>query len=376
MPDNDRPKYPHIIVRDTATSEPYTSVLSVQKKFLQKLRDRRLHGEALKEQLAEIDRKREMLAVQREAIGIPSDVGITLQFESEPEFEIKLQSLDNRKSDIQLLNVVGTAGGKTLATVSVPEGKIQRLFDLVSDYLERDTPKGRPKNESLLANIAAIRLATLNALWTDTEIPFPGAGEELWWEVWLRVGKDNPQKERLIQVFQEVAQHANLTITQESIEFPERTVILVRGTPTQLSQSVFLLNSMAEVRKADSAESFTAMTPLEEAEWVREALARVTPPVAGSPSVCILDTGINNGHPLIQPVLNTGDMLSYDPAWGTADTEGHGTEMAGLAVYGDLFDVMIDHGPITLSHRLESVKVLPPGGANNPSLYGSITAES
>jgi hypothetical protein len=377
MVENDQPKYPHIIVPDASrTSERYTSVRPGRGDFVVKARNRRLHGSALRAQLNAIDQAREALAEQRQAVGIQSNVGITLQFESEPGFEMKVESLDNQTRDIQLLNVVKTDDNKTLATVSVPEGKIAHFFKLVDDYLEKETKKEQPRHNPLIANIAAIRLATLNALWTDTAAPFPGPDEILWWEVWLRAGKNDPEKENFMQAFREVAQHADLTITDNEIEFPERMVVLMRGTSTQLSQSVFLLNSMAEVRKADSADSFMSMEPVEEAEWLQEALRRIAPPAADSPAVCVLDTGVNNGHPLIQRLLSVADTQSYNPGWGTADHEGHGTEMAGLAVYGDLFDVMIGQDPIALSHRLESVKILPPGGSNDPSLYGKVTAES
>jgi hypothetical protein len=50
--------------------------------------------------------------------------------------------------------------------------------------------------------------------------------------------------------------------------------------------------------------------------------------------------------------------------------------MAGLAIYGDLVEVMVNAGPIELTHDLESVKILPPYGQNPPQLYGDITAES
>jgi hypothetical protein len=55
---------------------------------------------------------------------------------------------------------------------------------------------------------------------------------------------------------------------------------------------------------------------------------------------------------------------------------GHGTEMAGLALYGDLAPVLASTSPVRLRHRLESAKILPPKGANSPELYGAITAEA
>ena len=48
--------------------------------------------------------------------------------------------------------------------------------------------------------------------------------------------------------------------------------------------------------------------------------------------------------------------------------------MAGLALYGDLAPALASAGPVILRHRLESVKILPPVGANDPDLYGAVTA--
>ena len=92
--------------------------------------------------------------------------------------------------------------------------------------------------------------------------------------------------------------------------------------------------------------------------------------------MCILDTGVNRGHPLLKPSLDAADCQTCDPSWGTHDHDGHGTEMAGLALYGDLTPVLADSLPLALRHRLESVKILPPNGQNPPELYGAVTAEA
>lgn len=375
MAEGEKPKYRHILVHDTAKSERYTSPKSGGSKIKFVSRDRLAHGQSLRAQLQEIQQKSVDVEETQRSVDIPTEAGITIQFESEPEFEIKLQSLENKKHDIQLLNVQKSIDGRTLATVSVPKGSIRHFFQIVNDYLVKDTPKkARPKHEPLLANIATIRLATLRAFWSESEILFPDSNEKLWWEVWLRRDKETELKNS--QIFRELALKDELTVSEKELVFPERTVLLVQGTPTQLSRSVLLLNSMAEVRRADSAESFTAMTPVEEAEWVNEALGRITPANDDAPAVCILDTGVNNGHPLIAASLSQGDMHAYHPDWGTADHDGHGTAMAGNAMYGDLFDLMISDEPISLDHKLESVKILPPVGDNDPDLYGHITAEA
>ena len=118
------------------------------------------------------------------------------------------------------------------------------------------------------------------------------------------------------------------------------------------------------------------MTPLEQQVWVDEALSRMEWPTPDAPAVCVLDTGINNRHPLLRPALESSDMHAYNPAWNVTDHSGHGTEMAGLALHGDLTDILASNAPIALRHRLESVKILPPQGQNPPDLYGAITTEA
>ncbi|MFM7256559.1 MAG: S8 family peptidase [Betaproteobacteria bacterium] len=140
-----------------------------------------------------------------------------------------------------------------------------------------------------------------------------------------------------------------------------------------------MLNDVAEVRKAkETATVFVDMGPEDQGEWAKELRARVTPPSADSPAVCVLDTGVTQGHPLLEAFLDADDCHTCEPAWGTHDHHGHGTEMAGLALYGDLVPVLASAENVVLRHRLESVKILPPNGQpeNPPDLYGAVTAEA
>jgi Subtilase family len=85
---------------------------------------------------------------------------------------------------------------------------------------------------------------------------------------------------------------------------------------------------------------------------------------------------VTRGHPLLEDALADADCHTVDVTWETHDHHGHGTEMAGIALYGDLVPALAGHGSVPLRHRLESVKILPPGGANDPDLYGAITADA
>lgn len=106
----------------------------------------------------------------------------------------------------------------------------------------------------------------------------------------------------------------------------------------------------------------------------------MTPPAVDAPAVCLLDSGTTRRHLLIRPALDPPDQQAWDGAPSVDDISGtwlgHGTEMSGIALYGDLMPVLTGTGAVTLTHRLESVKILPDRGDNDPDLYGAITAEA
>lgn len=230
----------------------------------------------------------------------------------------------------------------------------------------------------MVDRIAALRRATLRALWTDSPDVYPGENESVWWEVWLR-RHDGREVERLT----EFAGLVGLDVGDHQLAFDDRIVVLVYGTPAALSGSLDVLNDMAELRRAKEMTAPIVDAPHEaQAERVDELRRRTTPPALEAPAVCLLDSGVNRGHPLLQDVLTPEDATAVDPAWGSQDDgggpgiTGHGTEMAGLAVYGDLTIALTSPTPLHLRHRLESVKILPPTGANPPDLYGAVTAQA
>lgn len=90
-------------------------------------------------------------------------------------------------------------------------------------------------------------------------------------------------------------------------------------------------------------------------------------------SVCILDTGVSYGHPLLSGVFEEDTVQSVENHWGKNDHDGHGTEMAGIALYYNLQEKLLSSNRERIVHHLESVKILPPKGENDPKLYGAIT---
>ena len=306
-------------------------------------------------------------------------LGLRVEFESFPDVELAFESLAREPSGIELLNVRHEEN-RTLATVFVPDGKLVIFENLISAYLDefRDTKTG-PRNHKLLNAISAIRTASLQALWTDVADEFPTVDEGLvWWEVWLPVRRD---RRTTLESFGERAEAQRIEVAQGELIFPERTVLLARASVEQMQHSLVTLNSIAELRRPkETAEFFDSLPAEEQVEWLDNLLRQTRFGTESSerPYVCLLDTGVNRGHPLLAPAVDPTDLHTVGPGWGTDDADGHGTEMAGVALAGNLSELLAGNGPLEINHRLESVKLLEPDGATgtDPRHHGYLTVEA
>lgn len=381
MAEPSKDRLPHLLVRDTATTSGYTRPPRINNTGLNlPPRNRAQHAEHLIRQIEQAREQEAQIIQEQKAFGLDAGNGIYISFESEPTFDLKFESLEFQRGGIELCSIK-QVGEQSVATVFVPEGKLAHFLNKISQYRDEETtPRSpgkpaKPRNKDLVESISAIKLAALRQLWTDEPKLFPEGDESIWWEVWLRHSRQVDYEGFLRQH----AARLEMTVSEEAIHFLDRTVLLVHGTKEQMTRSIHLLGSIAEVRGAkETAAFFTGMDRAEQRDRIDNALARMSVLPDDPPSVCLLDTGLNEQHPLLQPVADAADMHSYNkPDWGTDDRYGHGTPMAGLAAYGDLTELMAHNGPIELTHRLESVKIMPePGFHRDKRLYGAITRES
>ena len=345
-------------------------------------RDRSSHGQFLKARFEQAW----ATAQQETAVSHSTRDGVYLEFVSDPGAELIIKSLEDFKSkQIRLLNVrtriqstpdphTGQVVDKkvTLATVYVTNTQRHHFIKKIEEYLHHKTSGGKPKNDSLIRSIGDIRKAILGSFWPYEKDPFPEVQPE-WIEVWL-----SSHDPAVIQRFEVLLREFNLPTREGTLIFPERSVKVVLANAEQLTQLTVNFDAIAEFRRAKTtARFFLDMRPREQAQWTQNLLARIQVNPGARNAVCILDTGVNYGHPLLLPLLSPEDCQAYDADWGAEDHDKHGTLMAGVAAFGDLTPLLAGTSALMLNHLLESVKILPPAPqVNEADLWGFITAQA
>ena len=340
--------------------------------------DRTLHGASLRRQIETVEAQITAVEEQRIEQGLPAQVDLILELESAPDFPLSADHLhaltSGTNGTISLLHArpVSDDQGveRTVVVLHVRYGSIHFLADKVRNYQEGTTKKGKTPN-AWIANLARIGVAALAALWTDTD-KLPDDHEPHWWELWVR------REPAVLSQFDRIVQQLAVQHRPERLALPDHVIVVVQATRAQLESSLDLLNTLAEVRRARPCSiGLSDLRGAELAEWIDDALNRVALPGADAPVVCLLDSGVNRGHRLIAPLLAEGDNHTV---FGDRDASdcwpgGHGTQMAGLAAYGDLRTLMLSNQPWAQSHRLEGVRLIDPARPHEPENYGQVTKQ-
>ena len=297
--------------------------------------------------------------------------GLYLEFSGETNKELNTKSLENIRKGIRLLNIQ-EENDTTKATVYIPFEKTEYYLRKVDEYKKSLGGNGNPKNNDLIRSIEYVRGAKFESFWIGKK-EFMPAQEAVWCEVWLRY-KQN--KDVVEANFKNCCKELNIACKSPKISFPERLVFLVKANEDNLVNLLRICDDIAEFRRAPEPTSFfDGLSRGEQKDWEDELLERLR--IGDSKTtVCLLDTGISAEHPLIKPHIVHGGIQSVDTAWSSSDHDGHGTEMAGLLLYCDLKEKLLSMEEIFVSHKLESVKILPPRGENDPELYGAVTEQA
>ncbi len=366
---------PHFFINGGGAIERYRRPNQAMNAPALPVRDRAGHAAALEAAIGTaLDAARRQLA-DRDlglAAGTP---GFYLEVVVPAGERAVIDQLADRRRHMEVVAVREDAGQPITASVFVPTSAEEYYLNKIRAYRDTDTAAGRPRNEPLVTRMETVRLASACSLFTDDDRLFPeNPQERVWWEVWLREGRR--------ETFERLANALDFGLKAHAVKFPEREVVLALADSASLDRLVAHSDVVAELRRGkDTPALLLGLGGAEQRAWSDEVLDRLVPPDANAlVAVCLLDSGVRRTHPLIDPALTPDDWHTINPTWGPDDTpawQGHGTRMAGVALYGDLVPVLTGSGAVAPPFRLESVRILPPAEqANDPKLYGAITGEA
>ncbi|MFE3932453.1 S8 family peptidase [Streptomyces goshikiensis] len=314
--------------------------------------DRRRHTAALVSGLETAERESAQLA--RDIPDAFQPDGFAVRIEAARDHPLTLERLDG--SGLTLLSSrPQTADAPQDALVWIPFDKVASFTQRINDFTE-DTDAGNPKQATLVANMEQIHRALLEHLWQERQ-DLPPLHEERWWELWFdpRITPTDP-----VVTLRALADERQWRISDRAIRVGERLVAHVATTGEELTVLLATNSCPAEIRTPTFAEGLYAVDRAFRVELVEDLAGRIEPADPRAPVVCILDTGIAQEHALLKPALHDR-AYTVLPGSTPADRHGHGTQMAGLALFGDVAAALESKDPVVLGHGLESVKILDDG---------------
>lgn len=376
-----RAPLPHILVPWAASEQAYRGQSGGQTKPPRAIGNRGAHVSRLSGEL-ETARDTALTKVAEVAETSPDIVadGFALSVEGwsdEPTNQLALQRLDS--SGAKLLSVVpATARTAERAVVWLPFDRVQNFFTKIEQFATQTTSRGTPRNQALVANIAELRLAVLRDLWQEAET-FPDPEEVRWWEVWLaRLGSDRPNHGGTPgAVLREIAALRAWRMVPETLTFPENVVALVRTSAAELGTILSTSAIPSELHRARVTSEILGTDSGFQNDKIAHLESRITPARPGAAAVCVLDTGLMRAHPLLRASVDYSRCaISGDPSDDVPDRAGHGTQMAGLALFADLDRQINGTEAVALRHRIESVRVIPSNydTTTDPEMYPTIVA--
>ncbi|WP_392713872.1 S8 family peptidase [Rhizobium ruizarguesonis] len=289
----------------------------------------------------------------------------------------KTPALDYPTQDIVVLRSERQEDRTEKSVLFIPDDARDYLVARINAYGAENIGNRKRPDVPKFEPIEVIRAAEARTLFSGS-IDFD-APESRWWELWVREPAEQKPGARTNALIA-AAGVAGLDVHNERLSFPDAEVLFVHGPVAVLAGFLARVpGAVWEVRKAEGTiEPFLELDGIDvgQHDWVADLAGRLQAPPEDAPAVCVIDSGVAAGHPLIAPGI--AGAWSVDAQWGTDDHHhhgGHGTPMAGMVLHGDLFWRMNDDQPVALTHYVESVKFLPPHGfpPNRPSAYGVVT---
>lgn len=147
-------------------------------------------------------------------------------------------------------------------------------------------------------------------------------------ELWPFGGVHSPERTSTVQRFEKWIKAKGI----HQIDRISRDSLLLYRLKVTKEQAEYLLEHK-DVRLVDLPPR-TGITYQQMDVPVTSHIDGISPPPSGAAKICILDSGINSNHPLLRSAF--GEATSYISGQDAEDEVGHGTAVAGVALYGNI----------------------------------------
>nr|WP_276617398.1 S8 family peptidase [Pseudomonas syringae] len=147
-------------------------------------------------------------------------------------------------------------------------------------------------------------------------------------ELWPHHVANHPTRIRLCAAFEQWLREAGIT-TVHKLNFDSLVMYRVEVSQKHAEQ---LLNH-ADVRLVDLIPQTGISYPQLNRDIAKLPL-EIPSPAQDAARVCILDSGVNTNHPLLRSAI--AESASFVEGQDAFDEAGHGTAVAGIALYGDV----------------------------------------
>jgi len=336
-------------------------------------KDRAAQASMVKEQYVAVVNKIVTHLEERERQGQPVANGIYVDLKMDKSFIPDSLGKQDSPKGATIMKVTDNGDENDVdVTVYVKKDKKDWLKNKADDYSNKNTKKGKPYNEKLIAPINGVIATDIRTLYMSAEEfdTIPEEGSYIY-ELWMSHSKENSQES-----IENTLHQLGIEKMSEPLLFDGVDVWLIKSTKQQLCTLPLSLGYIESIRPYHKPSILISSNP-EKREWSELIKGEITYDKDAEVIVGILDSGVNNAHELLKPALPDERMDVAIGVLEATDKTDHGTGMAGLALLGDLTNIAyLRDTPVAVHHALSSVKIYEDGYDTPKEFYGAVIEEA